>query len=384
MLRSCFLIFSLIILLNPISKLYAQNHSAINIIYLSDVHFGLKKENFRGKKKVSSGVVNQAIIEELNNFHGQRLPNDKGVAANTLVGNIASLIITGDIANREEKGVLSASVSWQQFASLYFDGLHLKNDIGEQTPIFLTPGNHDASNAIGYFKPLQPAIDNKSMVEIYNRMLHPKEVKTIANFNYQKDVPNYSIDLQGVHLIFPSIWPDSANRIWMENDLSYVSDTTPVLLFTHVPPYGDAKLFTNPNNPPTINPKDKFENLLREHYKDALRLPKHPKDTLEEIGLDSFLYAHPNIKAYFHGHENHNEFYMYRGVKGNLALPTFRVDSPMKGKISSKDETKLSFQLISIDMGNHLMTVRECFYNSNPSHVHQKITWGDSKTVSLK
>src|SRR5450432_2673761 len=65
--------------------------------------------------------------------------------------------------------------------------------------------------------------------------------------------------------------------------------------------------------------------------------------------LAAFVKAHPNIKAYFHGHNNGNEFYDWRGVDSDVTLPTFRVDSPMKGAVSGNDETKLSFQLVSID-----------------------------------
>jgi hypothetical protein len=55
----------------------------------------------------------------------------------------------------------------------------------------------------------------------------------------------------------------------------------------------------------------------------------------------------------------------------------------MKGKFSSKDETKLSFQLISIDTKVMKMTVRECLWNTKPSDPTAKVVFGDSKTILL-
>jgi hypothetical protein len=55
----------------------------------------------------------------------------------------------------------------------------------------------------------------------------------------------------------------------------------------------------------------------------------------------------------------------------------------MKGKYSSKDETKLSFQLISIDPSALKMTVRECLWDTNPTDPKAKVVFGDSKTIKL-
>ena len=64
---------------------------------------------------------------------------------------------------------------------------------------------------------------------------------------------------------------------------------------------------------------------------------------------------HPNI-AHLYGIEN---------AGGTLALHCFRVDSPMKGDVSANDETRLSFQLATIDMTTRRMTVREVLYNAH-------------------
>jgi len=55
----------------------------------------------------------------------------------------------------------------------------------------------------------------------------------------------------------------------------------------------------------------------------------------------------------------------------------------MKGKYSSKDETKLSFQLITIDPVSKTLTVRQCLWNTDPTHPDKPPVWGDSSTIQL-
>ncbi len=119
--------------------------------------------------------------------------------------------------------------------------------------------------------------------------------------------------------------------------------------------------------------ENKFENLTTEYYKEGYKAAGDDGSTdVEQRGWVKFLKAHPNIKAYFHGNSNWNEFYVYKGPDNDVSLPVFRVDSPMKGKYSSKDETKLSFQLISIDSKALKMTVRECLWDTNPTDLKAK------------
>src|SRR5258708_5447075 len=73
---------------------------------------------------------------------------------------------------------------------------------------------------------------------------------------------------------------------------------------------------------------------------------------IEQRALAAFLKAHRNITGYFHGHSNWTEFYTWPGPDGDLSLSVFRYDSPMKGKVSGKDETKLAFQVVVFD-GKH-------------------------------
>lgn len=97
----------------------------------------------------------------------------------------------------------------------------------------------------------------------------------------------------------------------------------------------------------------------------------------------AFVKAHTNIKAFFHGNDNENKYYDYKGPDSDIALKTFQVDSPMKGNISGTDETKLSFQFITVDSRAKTMTVRECLWNTVPSNASTPIVWGSSMTISL-
>jgi hypothetical protein len=67
-----------------------------------------------------------------------------------------------------------------------------------------------------------------------------------------------------------------------------------------------------------------------------------------------------------------------------VTLHTFRVDSPIKGKDSAKDETKLSFHVVTIDMVSRRFTARECLWNVDPAHPDTPIAWGASRTVWIR
>jgi len=291
----------------------------------------------------------------------------------------------GDIANRMEVPIQSAAESWAQFEGDYMHLINLKDHNGKPAKLLMVPGNHDISNAIGYAKPMKPLTDPTSMVKIYNLMMKPQRPLTNADYNYATDKINYSYNLKGIHMMFITLWPDSAERIWMQKDLDTVSKNTPVIIFTHDQPTCEAKHFTNPVPPYNMTKENKFENLTEEHYKEGRIAAKDDGATaIEERGFVKFLKAHPNIKAYFHGNSNWNEFYVYNGPDNDVKLNVFRVDSPMKGKYSAKDETLLSFQFISLDTEEQILTVRECLWNTQPSDKTQKVVFGKSATVSLK
>jgi len=354
-------------------------NQVIQFVFTSDVHYGITRKAFRGNENVDAHIVNTAMIAQINTLPGIVLPDDKGVRSGKKIGCVDYLVETGDIANRQEPPYQPATASWKQFTKDYFHQLVIKNNSGKPTQLLFVPGNHDVSNAIGFYREMIPAIDPTSMVGIYNAMVQPSIPKTNARFNYVTDKVNYSKNISGVHFVFITIWPDSATRIWFSKDLEKVSSSTPVILFAHDPPEGDMKHFTNPNGAHDINATDKFENLLPEQFKDVTQ-----STVIEQNGLVAFLKAHPNIKAYFHGHTNYNEMYTYKGPDNDIALSTFRADSPMKGRYSAVDETKLSFQFITIDTRTKQMTVRECLWDTDPTNPLKTVVWVTNKTMSLQ
>ena len=364
------------------SNISTNKDSVIQFIFTSDVHFGLTKTTFRNQSNVSAAKVNAAMIEQMNKLPFTNFPNDDGVKAGKKINGIDAVIITGDICNRQEKDIQSATDSWNEFEKEYTYNLHLKDDKDHQTKLLLTPGNHDISNAIGYHKPMNPLTDKASLINIYNSMIHPAILKTEKTFNYSTDKIHYSRDIGSIHLVFVDAWPDSAERVWIENDLSKIKTTTPVFIFTHSMPDVEARFFINPSGDHSINEKDKFENLVTETFKDGYSV--EDKAIIEQSALAKFIQIHPNIKAYFHGHSNYTEYYDWNGPDKNIALHCFRADSPMKGKYSSKDETKLAFELVTIDTNKKIMTVRECLWNSSPSDNAHPIKWGSEITVQLQ
>ena len=390
----CKILFAGLILLSACCRAAATSpiptrpDTVIQIIYTSDVHFGITRPAFDGDSNVRSAVVNARLVSTMNALPSLPLPPDKGVNAGLKVGPVDYIMISGDIANRQEVPIQSAAISWSQFQQDYLRGISLHDHLGHPTPFLLVAGNHDVSDAIGFYRKMQPATDATSMAGIYNLMLHPATPLTAATFRYPEDKINYSRTIGGVAFLFINIWPDSVNRIWMTRELARYDSHTPVVIVCHDPPDADAAHFTNPHGNHDINGKDRFENLLEERSKDIRDTTngtdgKPQGDSIEQLGFVAFLKAHPNIKAYFHGHNNWNQFYTYTGPNGDIALPTFRVDSPMKGKYSSKDETRLSFQLITIDPASKTLTVRECRWNTDPAHPDKPPVWGDSLTLQL-
>jgi hypothetical protein len=350
--------------------------SIVHFIFTSDVHFGLTKNNFRGKANVPAFEVNKAMVQAMNLLKGQKIPNDNGVFSNEIINGFDATIITGDIANRMEEGVQSATKSWNEFKTVFLDSLQITSADNLKTNLFVVPGNHDMSNAIGFHRPMSPKKDPASMLGMYNLMF-PEKMTTIFDSSLCRI--HYSKDISGVHFIFLSLYPDSAERVWMEKDLIKVSTTTPVLLFTHSIPNVEPRFFGNPNGIHDVNQEDKFENLVPERYKDGKDVKG--ATTIEQNEFVSFIKKHQNIKVYFHGHENFTEYYTYKGPNNDINLNCIRTDSPMKGRVSAKDETKLAFELVTINTKTKKLTVREVLWN-NPS-LSNYFTWGQATTISL-
>jgi Calcineurin-like phosphoesterase len=353
-------------------------------VFTSDPHYGITRENFPtiGAPKADAHTVNAAMVEAINSLPTVTLPcDDHGVNACRPVGAIDFVANTGDIANRMEVGakVPSAADSWAQFEADYINGLTLKDKNGNRAPLFLVPGNHDVSNAIGFYKTMNPLKDATSASQIFNRMMNPATLRTNDTYNYATDKVFCSKEIGGVHFIFISMWPDSAARAWIETDLAKVDASMPVVLFTHDEPPSESTHFTNPNGANDINGKDKFENLLADKFADAMTINDasgNPVPTvIEQRALVSFLKAHKNIVAYFHGNDHINGAFIYTGPDNDVSLNVFSVDSPMKGTVSAGDPTRLTFKVVAIDPDAKNMTVRDYQWNTR--------TWGAATTVSL-
>ena len=341
--------------------------SIINFIFTSDVHFGLTKDEFRGKQQVPALEINKAMVQAMNTLSTK----------NSAIAGIDALIITGDIANRMENGVQSATESWKQFKEVYIDSNRLHKANGAKSELFVVPGNHDMSNAIGFHRPMKPNKDAASMLGIYNLMFPNNQV---SKFDSSLTRIHYSRDIKGVHFIFLSLYPDSAERVWMEKDLKNISLSTPVFLFAHSVPDVEPRFFENPNGVHDINEEDKFENLVPERYKDGRDVKG--ETTIEQNEFADFIKKHSNIKVYFHGHENWTEYYTYNGPEKNINLTCIRTDSPMKGRISLKDEKKLAFELVSINTHTGILTVKEVLWNAHLNS--NELGWGLEGTYNLK
>jgi hypothetical protein len=334
----------------------------VRFAFTSDAHYGLTRSTFRGRGTVSAHDVNAALVSDLN-------------ALAATVGTFDFVVEGGDVANRAEidDHVQPPALSWAQFKADYVDGLTLRTTAGGKTPVYVVPGNHDASNAIGFYRAMSPAIDKTPMAEIYNLMMAPAR-RTTATFDYESDRVLTSRDAEGVHFVFLTVWPDSLGRAWLARDLERVGASTPVVVFTHDQPDAQSKHFTNPNGAHDINAADKFENLLSDTFADGKTVAAD--DAIEQAAWETFVRQHPNITAYFHGNSNWNEFYVWSGPQRSVSLHTFRVDSPMKGSFSESDERRLSYHVVTIDTSTMTMTVRERLWNT--------ASWGDMATVSLR
>ena len=378
------------ILFVPSGPALAADEPLVQFIYTSDVHFGLQtRGSFQGSAgPVPAWVVNQQAVQAMNRLPGLVTPQDQGVHAGEPLGAFTFLAITGDLANRQEAGppaIQSAALSWRQFQATYGVGLTLKDPKGAALPLYLTPGNHDVSNAIGYPEPLNPATDATAMVGIYNAAFPQAPIRTEA-FDYTRHKVFFAHDFGGIHFLFLNMWPDSDMRARIDRDLRQCPDPagTPVILLMHMPPGVEAKNFADPASAGgRFVFSHGYQNLLVDVLAASDQAPGKKAVPAQELAaLTAFLAEHKTITAWFHGHENYQEFSRWPGLHGELALPVFRVDSPMKGRESSLDETKLSFQVVSIDPGRKLMTVRECLWNTT-RQPNGPLRWGASTTLSL-
>ena len=355
------------------------SNNTITFIYTSDPHYGTTR-TFRGQKYVNATVVNAEMINQMNHLPEMNLPNDGGVNAGKRM-QIDYVIQTGDITNRtsDKYNYPTSKYTMAQFDYDYYIRLNLQNVKGEKPEKLLSPGNHDVSNLIGHEYIPTDSIDGTVMVEIYNRMMNPAVPKTTATYDYENDKVNYIRTIGGIQFVFVNMWPDQPNRDWMA---SAMNPALPALIFTHDQPDVEAKHLIDPAHVEgtPYDFSNRFEFLIAEKA-DAGTDRNGPTDT-QQRGFAQFIKANPNIKAYFHGNYNFNEFYTYRGPDKDIALPTIRVDSSMKGARTSDDESKLSFQVVSINRHTGMMTVREVLWNST-SAADAPVIFGSHFTLKL-
>jgi hypothetical protein len=383
------------------------------LLYTSDAHYGIKRAAayaFNGYSNAQQ--VNSAMVTVMNGMPTVALPNDGGVKAGSTIGTVDYVIQGGDIANRMQADpagngyalVQSAYDSWKQFESGYINTLKF--------PTLMFPGNHDVSNAIGYYdytgasasKVLNNGnggkTDGSVLAFIYNTFVKAgsfdTSTKTAAQNSYTNSTYQtaankiyYSKDIAGVHFMFISMWPDLDAQAWMEGDLAKLSSTTPAVIFTHDEPVTETKHLTDPVTGATAFSSSKYENLLVNVSAFATTGTAGANTNDAQRTFVRFLQRHKNIVAYFHGNTNYNQFYTYTGPDNLVSLPVFRVDSPMKGMVSGTDATtttvnpacdatgvtpetsaacvntdKLSYQVISIDSVAKKMTVREYLWKT--------------------
>ena len=370
-------------------------------VYTSDAHYGIKRAVFSGLS--SAQQVNGAMIDEMNRLQTAKvaLPSDAGINAGQILTAVDFVVETGDAINRPDGATTpsqyaNAAVIWPQFQADYFTKLNLKTAANTKAPLWMTPGNHDVSAAIGYYKvPTDTTayLDATSYVAIYNLMMSPATALTNAGFigstpdrvtaaaSYASKRVVTSKVVNGVNFVFVGMWPDSISRPLIDSEIAK-APTLPVILFTHDQPTSEPKHFTNPLDATAtaINTTNKFENLLSNPYANSELLAPAlvtfgASTDVEQRGFVAWLKTHKNIVAYFHGNDNANEYYTYTGPDNDIRLNIFRVDSPINGHFSATDPTKLSFQAVSIDTDAKKMTVREYRWNTK--------AWGNSITVSL-
>ena len=53
----------------------------------------------------------------------------------------------------------------------------------------------------------------------------------------------------------------------------------------------------------------------------------------------------------------------------------------MKGRVSLKDETKLAYEIVTINTNKKALTIREVLWNTGNDS--SKIQWGSSATINL-
>ncbi len=224
----------------------------LQFVFTSDQHYGITRPAFRGRSDVDAHTVNAAMVAKINSLPGVAFPEDGGLRAGHRIGAIDFVLDGGDIANREE--VTAGGPHPERRGSrgpstgrTTSKASRLTDHAGHRAALYVVPGNHDVTNAIGFYRPMRPATDDSSMVAIYNLMMRPAVPLTDATYRYRTDRVATFRDIAGIHFVFLTVWPDSQMRAWMDRDLARVSRSTPVVIVTHDEPDAESKHFINPN-----------------------------------------------------------------------------------------------------------------------------------------
>jgi len=352
------------------------SNNTITFVFTSDQHYGITRPNFRGVSNENATVVNAALVSQINKLNDIDFPDDGEVNSGKRI-NINYVISTGDFSNRSEAGVSPKShVTFAQFVKDYVNGLTLQDFKGSTPILLIAPGNHDVSDAIGQKSIPADSLDVTAMVEIYNRMMNPAVPKTTETYNYNTDKVNYIKMVGDIQFVFVNMWPDAEGRQWISDNMDV---NKPAFIFTHDQPEVEAKHFTDPS---WASGSFNFNNGFEYELSQKASQPSSSGSTeAEQRELAAFISANPNIKAYFHGNDHINGFYTFTGPDNNISLPVFRVDSPMKGIASINDETKLTFQIVTINRNTKQITDRNCLWNTT-ADANAPIVFGDSITIS--
>jgi hypothetical protein len=380
-------------------NLTVQPSTVVNFVFTSDSHFGDYTKagvTFQGATSVDSVTVNSRMRDAINTLPNLTAPDDYGVLAGQPFGTFDFMVNLGDQTSKGETGTDTATntaLRWDEWKSVYSDGLTLTNRAGAALPIYLTPGNHDVANALGGPDIVPIAHDATALVNIYNWTMKPATPLTLATFDYNQHKVFKVEKIGGINCVFTNQWMDAE---MIENLTAYLAahaeaTTAPMFIFCHMPPEQTGANFRDPSSDGITFPWTYgFNNIFRD--------PMSPDDgdntltttaPLKEVtALATFLKAHKNIVAWFHGHDNFTQFRTWNGENSvsidntmtQLAIPVFRVDSPMKGKDSAKAPAKMAFNVVSIDTVTKQLTIRECLWNATNTQ-GGGVGWGISETV---
>lgn len=362
----------------------AMAANSVTFVFTADSYFGINRKEFQGDKAVDARYANRDMVQKINSLPNQTFPQDGELRSGEKIGAIDFVVHGGSIAHMMAAATItqSAADSWKEFDREFLQGIQLKNAQGEKAPLFYIPGVHDLTNAIGYYKRLDPKTDPSIPMQVYNRLVAPETPVSKKDFDVRKHVSLYSRTVQGIHLVFTQVWPDAQQREWIAQDIAKLPAGTPVLLFANVEPDAPSKLFINPNGKGDVNKDDKFENVIGEVFQGGTKVEDKSKP--HEKALAEFVKAHPQIQGYFHGNTGLSDIKVWMGTEGDLFLPTYSVDSPVNGAISAKQEELVSFLVVTVDRDAQQTTARIVHWNADPKKKKGPLQWGNSASFGFR